>query len=134
MLLIHISSDDLFQTPLSSPPSEEEEATDSAPLTQPLPPDTLPGSIQSAASLRRRQADPYERYLLRLSDLQVLVGKAGEDWKEATRSGRSSVHLLDKFTLSFQIQRWVHISNIDLCVHIKVRYTDTASVKPPYYV
>ena len=97
--------DDLFQTPPSSPPSEEEEMTDSAPI--PHPSDHLPQAVHSAINLRRRQMDPYERYLLRLSDLQVLVGKAGEDtWKDAIRSGHSPLHLLDKFTLSFQIQRY----------------------------
>ena len=104
--IFHIPLDDLFQTPPSSPPSEEEEMTDSAPVTGPHPSDHLPQAFQSAVSLRQRQMDPYERYLLRLSDLQVLVGKAGDGWKDAVKSGHSSLHLLDKFTLSFQIQRY----------------------------
>ena len=80
--------------------------TDSAPVTVPYPSDQLPQAVQSAVSLRRRQMDPYERYLLRLSDLQVLVGKVGDQWKDAVKSGHSPLHLLDKFTLLFQIQRY----------------------------
>lgn len=75
--------------------------------TPPLPADMHSKSSRSFASLRLRRVEPYTRYLLQLSDLQLLVGKVGENWKEATRSGQSSIHLLDKFTLSIQIQRFV---------------------------
>lgn len=55
----------------------------------------------------RAQVDCYERYQLWLSDLQVLVGKAGEDWAQVLTSGHSPLHVLDKFTLSIKIQRLV---------------------------
>ncbi len=58
--------DDLFQTPPSSPPSETE-WVDSGPRP-------LIYSVQSDSSTSKRQGiDPYQRYLLRLSDLQVCV-------------------------------------------------------------
>ena len=47
----------------------------------------------------------YCRYLLTLSEFQVLVGKVQDDWKAAIKSGCSSLHIMDKFTLSVQIQR-----------------------------
>ena len=105
-------ADELFQTPPSSPPSEveleeEENMTDGGvPLSQPVPPHQLHTSLHSLASPHRRLSnDPFERYLLSLSDLQILVGKAEENWKEVTRSGQSLLHLLDRFTLSVRIQR-----------------------------
>ncbi len=94
-------------TPLSSPPSETEEdvpdgATESR-LSRPVSfqrlSDALRGSVVELSS------DPYDRYVLSLSDLQVLVGKVDEDWREAVRGGRSRLHLLDKFTLLVRIQR-----------------------------
>ena len=36
-----------------------------------------------------------------------MVGKVDARWREAVRSGQSELHLLDKFTLSVQLQRWV---------------------------
>jgi vacuolar protein sorting-associated protein 13D len=104
-----IFADELFQTPPSSPPSEveQEDTTDGGvPLSEPVPPHQLHSSLHSLASLQRRLSNsPFERYLLSLSDLQILVGKAEENWKEVTRSGQSSLHLLDRFTLSVRIQR-----------------------------
>ena len=107
-VLVHFlhSLDELFQTPLSSPPSEEEQI-DGVPLSQPAPPQQLQSALHSLASHQKLLDDPFERYLLCLSDLQILVGKAEDDWKEVTRSGQSSLHLLDRFTLSVRIQRWV---------------------------
>ena len=51
--------------------------------------------------------DGYERYQLWLSDLQVLVGKAREEWGEVLTRGHTPLHVLDKFTLSIKIQRYV---------------------------
>ena len=47
------------------------------------------------------------RYLLTLSEFQLLVGKVEDNWKAAIKSGYSSLHIMDKFTLSVQIQRLV---------------------------
>ena len=109
MFITFILTDELFATPLSSPPSEEEreEVIDGCPpLSSPAPPRLLQASLHSLARAQRRLSnDPFERYLLSLSDLQILVGKAEEDWKQVTRSGQSSLHLLDRFTLSVRVQR-----------------------------
>ena len=78
---------------------------DGAPISQPASPAQLQSALHSIANQRQLLNDPFERYLLSLSDLQILVGKAEEDWKVVTRSGQSSLHLLDRFTLSVRIQR-----------------------------
>ena len=79
--------------------------TDGAPLSQPAPPHQLQTALHSIANLHRLLSNPFERYLLSLSDLQILVGKAEENWKKTTRSGQSSLHVLDRFTVSVKIQR-----------------------------
>ena len=101
----HTHSDE-FTTPPSSPPSKEDQP-DGAPLSQDVKPQDLQNALQAVSTHRRSQDDPFDRYLLRLSDLQILVGKADDLWREAVKSGQSSLHLLDKFTLSVQIQRCV---------------------------
>ena len=67
----------------------------------------LQSAIHSLSTLLRLRNDPFERYSLSLSDFQILVGKVNENWREVTRSGQSSLHLLDKFTLSVRIQKYV---------------------------
>ncbi len=103
---------DEFVTPLSSPPSETaEDSPDGGTepeLSRPVPPEQLSDALR--ASVMELQNDPYDRYVLSLSDLQVLVGKVDENWREAVRSGRSRLHLLDKFTLSVRIQRMLNFS------------------------
>ena len=103
---------DEFVTPLSSPPSEVEDdqpdASNVTQLSQPVSHQKLSNALQ--ASVLELQTDPYDRYLLSLSDLQVLVGKVDEDWRQAVKNGRSQLHLLDKFTLSVRIQRMLTFS------------------------
>ena len=97
---------DEFTTPPSSPPSEEDQP-DGASLSQNMKPQDLQNALQAVSTCPRPRNDPFDRYILRLSDLQILIGKADDLWREAVKSGQSSLHLLDKFTLSVQIQRCV---------------------------
>ena len=106
---IHLSPpthSDEFTTPPSSPPSEEDQP-DGASLSQNMKPQDLQNALQAVSTCPRPRDDPFDRYILRLSDLQILIGKADDLWREAVKSGQSSLHLLDKFTLSVQIQRCV---------------------------
>lgn len=102
---------DEFQTPPSSPPSEEEtEAIDGDVKAMPIEPEILQAALHSVSALKQLKL-PHERYLLRLSDLQILVGRRDWEWKKDSlyELESSSLHLLDKFTLSVKIQRYVHI-------------------------
>ena len=93
---------DEFITPPSSLPSEEErDSPDAAPLSQPVPPLELSGALQAASGAK----GTHDRFLLFLSDMQVLIGQADEGWREAIHGGRSRLHLLDKFTLSVRLKR-----------------------------
>ena len=99
-------------TPPSSPPPEDY-PTVRAGLAESL---SSPGAIDgisrslfsSSVAMERGRSpvvDSYERYQLWLSDLQVLVGRAGDNWGEVLTSGHTHLHVLDKFTLSMKIQR-----------------------------
>lgn len=81
-----------YATPCSTPPGSKEN-----------------GSLQdiqalSDAALHQRL---YDQYFLDLSDLQVLVGKVRDHWKHARTRGMSSLHVLERFNISLQIERRV---------------------------
>ncbi|RVE43989.1 hypothetical protein evm_011344 [Chilo suppressalis] len=50
---------------------------------------------------------PLYRYKIELSDLQILVGRARDNWKYAHTKSTSSLHLLDRFSISLQAERRV---------------------------
>jgi len=102
--LLHYS--DEFTTPPSSPPNEGD-MPDGTSLSKGLESQELQNALRTVSTLLKHRDDPFDRYLLQLSDLQILVGKADEKWREAVKSGQSPLHLLDKFTLSVRIQRYV---------------------------
>lgn len=43
------------------------------------------------------------RYKIELSDLQILVGRARDNWKYAHTKATSSLHLLDRFSILLQV-------------------------------
>lgn len=47
------------------------------------------------------------RYKIELSDLQILVGRARDNWKYAHTKSTSSLHLLDRFSILLQAERRV---------------------------
>ena len=47
----------------------------------------------------------FYRYSLQLSEIQVLISHTGSSWQSALIAGRSSLHLLDQFSLLVQIER-----------------------------
>ena len=101
--MLHYS--DEFATPPSSPPNEGDMPGTS--LSKGLESQELQNALRMVSTLLKHTDDPFDRYFLQLSDLQILVGKADEKWREAVKSGQSPLHLLDKFTLSVRIQRYV---------------------------
>ncbi|XP_053625592.1 intermembrane lipid transfer protein Vps13D isoform X2 [Plodia interpunctella] len=92
--------EEMFMTPCSTPPGSllsPSSPPEPAPLAAP-PPDL------DAATLHMRL---YDRYNIELSDLQILVGRARDNWKYAHTRSSSSLHLLDRFSISLQAERRV---------------------------
>ena len=52
------------------------------------------------------------RYMLSLSDLQVMIGRAKDNWKGALNKGTSLMHVVDKFSISLQFERRVFLREI----------------------
>ncbi len=42
---------------------------------------------------------------MNLSELQVMVGRAMDNWKHAHNKGTSHMHVVDKFSISLQFER-----------------------------
>ena len=94
-------SSDEFVTPASSPglttpPLSGDEGQGKDPPLR-LEPD----------SVRQRL---YETYFIQLCDLQLIVGRVKDNWKQAQLKGTSSLHVLDKFSISLQLDRLLAIS------------------------
>ncbi|XP_076236647.1 vacuolar protein sorting 13D [Calliopsis andreniformis] len=84
--------DERFETPCSTPPGSQEN-----------------GSVQdfqaiSEAALHQKL---YDHYSIDLIDLQILVGKVKDNWKHVRTRGMSSLHVLERFNISLQIERRV---------------------------
>ena len=47
----------------------------------------------------------YDNYTVSLSELQVMVGHAKDNWKFAHNKGTSHMHVIDKFSISLQLER-----------------------------
>ncbi|XP_054721064.1 intermembrane lipid transfer protein VPS13D-like [Uloborus diversus] len=47
----------------------------------------------------------YERYTLELSNIQVLVSRLKDNWKFAQMRGTSTMHILDRFSITVQTER-----------------------------
>ncbi len=62
------------------------------------------------------------RYTLNLSDLQVMVGRAMDNWKHAHNKGTSHMHVVDKFSISLKFERFVCLqANLPLVQRRKMR-------------
>ncbi|GBP32066.1 Vacuolar protein sorting-associated protein 13D [Eumeta japonica] len=85
---------ELFMTPCSTPPAS---------LLSPVSPPSAQQQLDHDCLHRRL----YDRYNIELSDLQVLVGRARDNWKYAHTKTTSSLHLLDRFSISLQAERRV---------------------------
>ncbi|XP_071526978.1 intermembrane lipid transfer protein VPS13D [Panulirus ornatus] len=49
----------------------------------------------------------YDKYELRLCDMQVLVGKVRDNWRFAYVRGTGQMHVLDRFSINLQLERRV---------------------------
>lgn len=92
--------EEAFQTPCSTPPgSEASFGSDVGSLLD----NTFDrnGSISELALHHKI----YDRYTVELCDLQILVGKVRDNWKFAHLKGTSTLHVLDRFNISLQVER-----------------------------
>lgn len=54
----------------------------------------------------------YDCYCLDLTDMQIMIGRAKDNWRYALNKGSSNLHILDRFSISLQIERRiVHTSD-----------------------
>lgn len=54
----------------------------------------------------------YDTYCVELTDLQILIGKVKDNWRYAHNKGSSTLHVLDRFNISLQIEkRIIHTSD-----------------------
>ncbi|XP_039449054.1 intermembrane lipid transfer protein Vps13D isoform X2 [Culex pipiens pallens] len=98
--------DDAFMTPCSTPPGSEASTTNSP---------TLASAFSELPELNGVNADAldeyalyqklYDRYHIHLTDLQVLVCRGKERWNFASNKGTSTLHVLDRFSISLQVER-----------------------------
>ncbi|KAK9889536.1 hypothetical protein WA026_006891 [Henosepilachna vigintioctopunctata] len=94
--------DETFLTPCSTPPQSE--ASDSEDQTLDLSSnlDALPADSLNESTLHQKL---YDRYSVELTDMQILVGKIKDNWRYAHNKGSSTLHVLDRFNISVQIER-----------------------------
>ncbi|XP_076684056.1 vacuolar protein sorting 13D isoform X4 [Andrena cerasifolii] len=81
-----------FETPCSTPPGSQEN-----------------GSVQDFQTISETALHQklYDHYSIGLVDLQILVGKVKDNWKHVRTRGMSSLHVLERFNISLQIERRV---------------------------
>lgn len=108
--------EDAFMTPCSTPPGSHA-SNDSPTLCSALSDvldsnnsggnETANGNDLEGNALNERSLHEklYDRYKMDLTDLQVLVCKSNERWLFASAKGSSTLHVLDRFSISLQVER-----------------------------
>lgn len=88
---------EMFMTPCSTPPVSEESDPDSQIFNE----------ITTAETLNKTNFHNkiYDHYSVDFTDLQILVGKVKDNWRYAHSKGTSTLHVLDRFNISMQIER-----------------------------
>ncbi|KAL3268817.1 hypothetical protein HHI36_007913 [Cryptolaemus montrouzieri] len=94
--------EDTFLTPCSTPPQSEASYSEDQTLDISSTLEPLPADFLNEASLHQKI---YDRYSVELTDLQILVGKVKDNWRYAHNKGSSTLHVLDRFNISVQIER-----------------------------
>lgn len=84
--------DERYETPCSTPPGSQEN-----------------GSLHDFQGLSETELHKklYDQYSIDLVDLQILVGKTNDNWKHVRTRGTSSLHFLERFNISLQVERRV---------------------------
>ncbi|XP_020286741.1 vacuolar protein sorting-associated protein 13D isoform X3 [Pseudomyrmex gracilis] len=84
--------DERYETPCSTPPGSQEN-----------------GSLHDFQGLSETELHKklYDQYSIDLVDLQILVGKVKDNWKHVRTRGMSTLHFLERFNISLQVERRV---------------------------
>lgn len=101
--------DEAFMTPCSTPPGSHASTTDSPTLMTALSdiPDSIINQIDTGLNERTLHDKLYDSFNIDLIDLQVLVCKGKERWAFASQKNSSPLHVLDRFSISLQLERRV---------------------------
>lgn len=92
----------MFVTPCSTPPGSEESEPDNNISSSTL--------LQASNDLFNDTSIHhclYDRFNIELTDMQILVGKIKDNWRYAHNKGTSTLHVLDRFNISLQVERRV---------------------------
>ena len=95
--------DELFLTPASSPEPEEAQPK----FTFPASPsgDTSEGDGAGDTSERLLHGAMYDTYNVDLNNMQIIVGCVKDNWRGAHLKGNSSLHMVDRFSISLNVER-----------------------------
>lgn len=86
-----------YLTPCSTPPNEPE-----------TPLDDVVDSC-SVLSGTKEEEDFSDKYNVHFSDLQLLVCRVKDNWKQAHLKGTSALHLLDRFSILIHVEKYGRI-------------------------
>ena len=95
--------DELFITPASSPGEEDVDVGDKTTFPVALPTDDTKDSFE--ASERLLHGAMYDTYNVDLNNMQIIVGCVKDNWRSAHLRGSSSLHMVDRFSISLNVER-----------------------------
>lgn len=93
----------MFMTPCATPNASED--SDSEAQTQTFS-EKVPMTEETLTKMNFHNKI-YDRYCVEFTDLQILIGKVKDNWRYAHSKGTSTLHVLDRFNISMQIERRV---------------------------
>ncbi|XP_077367984.1 intermembrane lipid transfer protein VPS13D isoform X2 [Festucalex cinctus] len=96
-------SDEEYQTPLATPPESPPELD--MPIKDWLKCPELPSSLRSPESTKAYSRKLYERYSLSFKDLQIMVGRYKDNWKNLQESEVGPTHVVEKFNVLLQLEQ-----------------------------
>lgn len=105
--------EEMFLTPCETPPGSQV-SSDSPTLCSAI--SEIPESIinmddDGTVNEKSLHDKIYDRYKMDLTDMQVLVCKTNERWQFASSKGSSSLHVLDRFSITLEVERRIVFTN-----------------------
>ena len=91
--------DDLFLTPASTPGAEDDKQGEK--FNFPV----SPVEIKEESSEKLLHSAMYDTYNVDLNNMQIIVGCVKDNWRGAHLKGNSSLHMVDRFSISLNIER-----------------------------
>ena len=95
--------DEEYMTPCSTPPNEPE-------ASSPVDDVVDACSVLSGGAGGIKEADEMvDKYNVHFSDLQLLVCRVKDNWKQAHLKGTSALHLLDRFSILIRVEKYARL-------------------------